>query len=360
MENQDNIKKIIAFMGIIILVISCAYFILNREQKIYGRVMETTVLGNQLSTLIVHTDQGKDIGFKMTEDTLVFSLIEDAQEEAFKSGQFHDVEVAITYKGLPSTWSTKHNPKMKLFHATDIEIMEVLTEEILLKDTPKIEVWQGVFNREYRLEDGTELLDVRGSSGPDHVKVSGNDNLENVTKEVKQKIVHYYNEQGLLYNIEEYLRQAYEIYNQQDSETDCLPYLLEQSTVPSASNEQVIYFLTSVQLPKKQDFYYEKRIGAAFDRTTGERISNLELFSCPKDQVLQHLLDYAQIEDENLRKEMEAAFKEESIILFPDHLELYFEDGSLPSQQQSYSIGLDYEKELMSCLYNWAVPAISD
>lgn len=123
----------------------------------------------------------------------------------------------------------------------------------------------------------------------------------------------------------------------------------------------MIYFLTSVQLPKKQDFYYEKRIGAAFDRTTGERISNLELFSCSKDQVLQHLLDYAQIENENLRKEMEAAFKEESIILFPDHLELYFEEGSLPSQQQrSYSIGLDYEKELMSCLYNWAVPVISN
>lgn len=237
MENQNNIKKIIAFMSIIILAVSCAYFILNREQKIYGRTVEITVLGNGMSTLRVHTDQGKDIGFKMTEDTLVFSHIEGVQEEAFKSGQLRDVEVAITYKGLPTVWYTKHSPKMKLFHATDIEIMEVLTEEIRLKDTPKIEVWQGVFNREYRLEDGTELLDVRGSSGPNHVKVSGNDNLENVTKEVKQKIVHYYNEQGLLYNIEKYLGQAYEIYNKQNSETAFLPYLLEQSTVPSASNE---------------------------------------------------------------------------------------------------------------------------
>ena len=47
--------------------------------------------------------------------------------------------------------------KIKAFDALEIEIVEVLSEEILLFDDTKIEVWECVFNTEYRLQDGTEL-----------------------------------------------------------------------------------------------------------------------------------------------------------------------------------------------------------
>ncbi len=41
---------------------------------------------------------------------------------------------------------------------------------------------------------------------------------------------------------------------------------------------------------------------------------------------------------------------------FPDHLEISYPQGTLPSQEYSYSIGLDYDAELLSVLQPWAVP----
>lgn len=117
-----------------------------------------------------------------------------------------------------------------------------------------------------------------------------------------------------------------------------------------------MYFLTSVNLPKNHNTGYEYRIGTAFDRETGEIIDNLELFSCSKDEVIEKILDIADIDDITLRKEMTAAFKAECIIVFPDHIEIHFADGTLPSQEHSYSIGLDYNDALTSILHDWAIP----
>lgn len=49
---------------------------------------------------------------------------------------------------------------------------------------------------------------------------------------------------------------------------------------------------------------------------------------------------------------MTAAFKAECIIVFPDHIEIHFADGTLPSQEHSYSIGLDYNDALISILHD--------
>lgn len=117
-----------------------------------------------------------------------------------------------------------------------------------------------------------------------------------------------------------------------------------------------MYFLTSVNLPKNHNTGYEYRIGTAFDCETGEIIDNLELFSCSKDEVIEKILDIADIDDITLRKEMTAAFKAECIIVFPNHIEIHFADGTLPSQEHSYSIGLDYNDALISILHDWAIP----
>ena len=62
--------------------------------------------------------------------------------------------------------------------------------------------------------------------------------------------------------------------------------------------------------------------------------------------------------DEALRAEMRAAFRPEYIFPQPEHLTLYFPTGSLPSQEHSYIIGLDYagHEGLKDLLQDWALP----
>ena len=87
----------------------------------------------------------------------VSSFLKSIDENEFKSGIIKDSEVAVTYKGLSSSYKMQDGKKIKAFDALEIEIVEVLSEEILLFDDTKIEVWECVFNTEYRLQDGTEL-----------------------------------------------------------------------------------------------------------------------------------------------------------------------------------------------------------
>ncbi|WP_373263982.1 hypothetical protein [Hungatella hathewayi] len=46
----------------------------------------------------------------------------------------------------------------------------------------------------------------------------------------------------------------------------------------------------------------------------------------------------------------------EYILLFPEHLEISYPQGTLPSQKYSYSVGLDYDAKLLSVLQPWAQP----
>lgn len=133
-------------------------------------------------------------------------------------------------------------------------------------------------------------------------------------------------------------------------------YHLAQDIMPTASSNTVIYFMTSASLPIDGTQIYEYRIGAAFDKTTGEHIDNFDLFSCPPEQTVQALLEIAGITDPTLKEEMEQAFESGDIILFSDVLEVDFRPGTLPSQEHSHVLGLEYNKKLLEILHEWAVP----
>lgn len=53
----------------------------------------------------------------------------------------------------------------------------------------------------------------------------------------------------------------------------------------------MIYFLTSVTLPINGSVATEVRLGAAFDRETGEHLSPWDLFACSEEEARQTLLD---------------------------------------------------------------------
>ena len=162
----------------------------------------------------------------------------------------------------------------------------------------------------------------------------------------------------MLYDVEVELEHAYKDYLENPEEFDS--YYVAQTISPSASNEKMLWYLTSVMLPLNETSGQEIRLGAAFDRETGEHISNFELFTCPEEELLQKLLDCAKLTDDDLRAEMEAAFRPEYITFFPENIEVAFPAGTLPSQEYSYMLGLDVNEEVREILQDWAVPQLAE
>jgi len=164
----------------------------------------------------------------------------------------------------------------------------------------------------------------------------------------------------LLYDVQAELEKAYDGYIEEEKPLQFNSYMINQDIAPTASNETMMYFLTSVLLPIDSNHGYAHRIGAGFDKKTGEHINNWKLFSCSPEEAKQEILDIANINDPILRKEMEIAFKAENIILFPENLEISFKKGTLPSQENSYILGLDYDERLSKILNDWAIPKTSE
>lgn len=209
----------------------------------------------------------------------------------------------------------------------------------------------------YKLTDGTALLHVHDVSGPDHVYVGGIDGFDDLNQTAQASAKAYYEKQGLLYDIHQELEDAYSEYSMcRDNGTGYEARRISQDISPTASNDTIMCFLTTVSLPLTGGSVREIRLGAVFDRETGRALSNWELFGLPEDEARQWILKAADISDPGLLSEMEAAMKPEYIILFPDALEVAFPQGTLPSQEYSYVVGFDYDKELKAVLQPWAVP----
>ncbi|GAU79654.1 hypothetical protein [Fusibacter sp. 3D3] len=232
-----------------------------------------------------------------------------------------------------------------------------LTKDVLkLADGKSIDQLN-YFNRTvYQLEDGTELLSVQAPSGPNNVYVGGIESFDDLGEAAQAQVLSYYNNQSLLYDVNIELERAYSNYKNAENKSEFSAYFLSQNIAPTSSNKKVMYFLTSAMLPIEGNHGYEIRLGAAFNRETGEHIGNWELFSCTEEEAKQAMLDIAGIIDPVLRAEMEAAFKPEQIILFTDHLEISFGEGTLPSQVQSTLLALDFEDDLCEILNEWSIP----
>ena len=52
----------------------------------------------------------------------------------------------------------------------------------------------------------------------------------------------------------------------------------------------------------------------------------------------------------------EAAFSPERAVLFEDHMEINYERGTLPAEENSFTIVLDLDEDVKALLHPWAVP----
>ena len=328
------------------------------KKSLTGQVVEVFTRTDSIyPQYVILTEEGKEIGIIMDDQTRVLSFMKEFDVEAFQKGMKTDVKISVQSNRPAVSMNAPDNRKIDAYIANDIQISAVLTKAaIRLSDGTSADMWEYSSYSVYQLSDGTELLRVQTPSGPNHVYVGGIESFDDLSEAAKANVLDFYADQGLLYDVNSELERAYADYQQTKIKLEYNSYMLSQSIVPTASSDSIIYFMTAVQIPIDGRNGQEIRLGAAFDRETGKHIDNWELFSCPKEEVIQTILDTAQVKDVVLRGEMEKAFAPEYIVLFPDNLEVSFPAGTLPSQEQSYMLGLDYNKELSRILNTWAIP----
>ena len=231
------------------------------ETELYGEVMQAQVEGGRLSGLVLRTEEGEDVTVSLSENTQILSWIDEVDEEAFLAGEAENIQVTVT--------ALRDGEG---YRAREITLRSLLVREemLTLSDGTEVEVWINGGDNSYRLSDGTELLREIKPSGPQNVYVGGVESFEQLSAPAQEAVATYYAEQGLLYDAEEVLERAYAEYK--DGGEDFSAYWLEQSVSPSASNERLMYFTTTVTLPVDSGEIYPVTLSAAFDRETGEKV----------------------------------------------------------------------------------------
>lgn len=229
---------------------------------------------------------------------------------------------------------------------------------ITLADGTALDLWQQdfFFRNSYRLRDGTEILNEERPIGPENVYVGGRESLHDLPETAQTAICAWYEDMGLLYDLESDAQLAYNAYLAcQTSQRDFSPRLVEQSTSLSASNGQVAYFLTSVTRPLEDQLGMSYQIGAAFDRATGTFIPMWDLFAVSEAEVRAVIAKAFWPEDGAEQRELEEKLLPEYLIFQPDSLNVQFPQGVISTQEYATIAGIDYG-DLAGILHDWAVP----
>lgn len=232
---------------------------------------------------------------------------------------------------------------------------------VTFEDGEYVNLWRSDFGGcdVYKLADGETLLTVQDTISPDNVFVGSLESLSDLNETAQKAIIAYYEKQGLLYDVHTELEEAYSHYLKSKANNEQFyDFLISQDIVPVSSNNIMICFLTSVVLPigdLGMRNGQEIRLGAIFNKETGEPHNIWDLFYSHKEEAVSQLLQASQITDKQLILEMSKAIKPEYFILFPDNLEISFPQGSLPSQEHLYLLSIDYE-DLDGVIHNWAIP----
>ena len=231
-------------------------------------------------------------------------------------------------------------------------------EAVTLADGTAVDLWEANGRLSYRLADGTELIGVHRDSGPSNVYVSGREDLrwDKLPEEARKNILAYYERQGKVYDVALELEKMYADY--QTSQAEQTPFAsgdIVQTISPTASNGRIMAYVTSVILPAGQGRFEERRLGAVFDRASGEAITIWPLFDLPEDACRKWLITLAGITEEELAAEMAGALTAERIVWLDEGIQMTFSQAELASAETSYVLYVDYE-ELGEVLQQWVVP----
>ncbi len=352
-------------LSIFILALCCTMLCAcgDKLHRLSGKVVASGTTDEGNPYCILSTYEGKKTGIIITEETRIYSVDQDINIQTLKERGLVDTAVWAAGVKARDERLTHEGRKITAYEASDIDIAGYLSEDtVTLPDGAKMNIWQYYDGVIYTAPNGTELLSVRYPTGPDNFYVGGVESLEDMDEAAQSRIMEYYSRRGVLYDEMAELERAYGAFLKAADPENYRLRFINQDVAPSASNDKVMYFITSVMLPldgaeESNATAYELRSGQAFDKTTGEHIDNFDLFTCLPKEAIQRMMDISGVTDPVLREEMEQTFAPECIILFPNGLEVCFNKGTLPSEEHGYMLGLDYDDRMLEILQPWAVPA---
>lgn len=249
--------------------------------------------------------------------------------------------------------------------AQDLEF--VLTEEgvYTFSDGMSVDLWQldsRDDKRNYRLSDGTALLWERRSPGPENV-ITGQTSIQDLNETAQAAIAAYYEERGLLYDVEWELERAYRLYLRcRESGETYRDGMVEQTVVPVGKSQQAAYLQTILTLPLDEPGQIGMtNLWDVFERETGERLSMWDLFTVPEEEARRQLLREMRPVDigdsPEARTAIAAALRPEYVSIASDRIEVWFPKGTLPEEEHDGWV-LYYEDHpvLLDILQPWAIP----
>ena len=352
-----------AFLKVFLLVISLLLLPgCDSSKRVSGEITEYHVdAQDNLTGLTILTDEGQTMTFVPTEDEayLIFSWLGADTLPEIKEKFPNEVLVSAQYSGKQTTLTDPDGTTHSAYIADWVMDTDHLAtrDAYTFSDGVTVDLWEGWSERSYRLSDRTELLRIDGH-GPENTYGGGSVfSFDDLSPSAQEKVLVFYEEPGLLYDEMTHLLRAYSFY--QDDPENFQSLLAGQDISPCYGNENIISFLTTVTEPISPGHIDELQLCHTFDRNTGERISNYDLFTVPPDELLATLLDHAGYEnweDSPSIEEMQAAFRPEYIHLSQDHISIMFPTGSLPSQEHGYGFGLSIFGQCWDALQDWAQP----
>lgn len=212
----------------------------------------------------------------------------------------------------------------------------------------------------YRLENGTDLLETTDVLSPEDEMDSELSGFEGLSDTAKEKVRIWYQDQGLLYDLDKELEDAYQDYLEcEKSREHFTCHKVSQDVTESAENAEYMMILTAVTTPKKLHFdggttcNYQTAI---FNRSTGETIDLWSLFTMPEEEVKEELAKTCSVEDTTVsEQDVGPVMDQGQILLFQDYLEVWFPYGTWERQEFDKGFGFEYNK-IEGLLYEWAVP----
>lgn len=336
------------------------------EKLVSGSLSEVRTDENgDLTALILERD-GKRTGVLLAEKTGVWprgegSWTGEEAMEAFRKDLQPGNELSAWCYPRREKLETAEGESIPAYWGQSIQIDGILKRNALtLRDGAAIDVMEGVHfgnNRVYRLTDGTELLRVNDNGGPENHYVGGVESMGDLDPSVAAKIQAWYDTRGPLFDEVEELEKSYAAHRELGEEFQC--DWVQQDVNPTASNEKIMYFVTSLLLPQEHGgrTSYEQQFGGAFDRETGEKLSNWDLFGVPEEEVRRRLPELCGwVDEQALRRAMSEALEEDMLVFFPEHVSVSFPPGTLTGETCSYGISLNYKDAPEGFFQPWAVP----
>lgn len=335
-------KKLLIVFSVLFLLTGCS------KKEIRGEVLSVSNEG-QYVLLVVQTDDDRQVRILADGNTHVYSFAAPEDCEGLLSGDLSRPVISVSRMHRQNGgW---------LAEMICVDSLE-LTEGYTLEDGTRLTVRKDYANTIYIAPDGTELLREQDPIGPDNVYTGGTPSLSELKPEARQAILSYYEEIGLLYDLDAEIEKVYQWYlNTADGEPfySCL---LSQDISPTAANDRLVWYASYTTVPVDGKVHQQIQQNTIFDRETGAVVDPTELFTCTAQEVARAILDVSGMPDTELRREMEQKFRFEYLNFDSDAMNVCFPAGSLIGHSSGdYILGIRYA-DIPNILHPWAIPEI--